>query len=139
MSHTQLLCTFCQKSKLQETITLIKNTYVILFEKIFILKENIKENDITSKLMCTYNIEYMSNNIILPNTISLHRKKETNTLYTINAINELIRLLNDQQLDKTFPIPWHNYKNCLLLSNEQGFKKIETVIHTIVKLKEKSN
>lgn len=137
MSHTQLLCTFCRKSKLQETIDLIKNTYVIIFEKIFILKENIKGDDITSKLMCTYNIEYIPNNIILPNTISLHRKKETNTLYTINAINDLIRLLNDQKLDKTFPIPWQNYKNCLLLSNEFGFKKIETAIHTIIKLKNK--
>lgn len=135
MNHTQLLCTFCYKSKLQETINLIKDTYFVLFEKILILKENVKENDITSKLMCTYNIEYIPNNIILPNTISLHRKKETNTLYTINAINDLIRLLNDQQLDKTFPIPWQNYKNCLLLSNEQGFKKIETATHTIIKLK----
>ena len=29
---------------------------------------------------------------ILPeNTILVHRKKETNTLYTINALNELIK------------------------------------------------
>lgn len=131
---TQLLCTFTRKSKLQEAINLIKATYVIIFEKIFVLKENTIEEDITSKLMCTYNIEYIPNNIILPNTISLHRKKETNTLYTINAINDLIRLLNDQKLDKTFPIPWQNYKNCLLLSNEQGFRKVETIIHTVIKL-----
>lgn len=131
---TQLLCTFTRKSKLQETINLIKATYVIIFEKIFVLKENTIDEDVTSKLMCTYNIEYIPNNIILPNTISLHRKKETNTLYTINAINDLIRLLNDQKLDKTFPIPWQNYKNCLLLSNEQGFRKVETIIHTVIKL-----
>lgn len=131
---TQLLCTFTRKAKLQDTVNLIKNTYVIIFEKIFVLKENTREEDPLAKLMCTYNIEYVPNNIILPNTISLHRKKETNTLYTINAINDLIKLLNDQKLDKTFPIPWQNYKNCLLLSNELGFRKIETVIHTVVKI-----
>lgn len=131
---TQLLCTFARKSKLQDTVTLIKNTYVIIFEKIFVLKENVREEDSSTKLMCTYNIEFIPKNIILPNTISLHRKKETNTLYTINAINDLIKLLNDQKLDKTFPIPWQNYKNCLLLSNELGFRKIETVIQQVIKI-----
>ncbi len=131
---TQLLCTFARKTKLQDTINLIKSTYEIIFEKIFILKEDVREEDVASKLMCTYNIEYIPNNIILPNTISLHRKKESNTLYTINAINDLIILLNDGVLDKTFLIPWHHYKNCLLLSNEFGFTKIQTKITTVIKV-----
>jgi len=35
-------------------------------------------------------------------------------------------------LDKTFPIEWENYKNCLLLTNEEGLNKIPTRIYTIV-------
>jgi hypothetical protein len=35
---------------------------------------------------------------ILENTILLHRKKESNTLYTINALNDLICSLNEGQI-----------------------------------------
>jgi hypothetical protein len=68
----------------------------------------------------------------IPDTISLHRKKHTNTLYTINALNDLIRELNNGKLDKSFSIEWENYKNSLLLTNDNGLNKIPTKIHTIV-------
>ena len=68
----------------------------------------------------------------IPDTISLHRKKHTNTLYTINALNDLIRELNDGKLDKRFPIEWKNYRNSLLLTGEEGLNKIPTRIYTIV-------
>lgn len=127
--RTQLLCTFTKKNKLSDIVVTITDSYEILFNKIFVLQEE-ETND--TKLMCTYNIDIESSNIMLPNTISLHRKKETNTLYTINALNELIVLLNDGELDKKFPMPWQNYKNCLLITNENGFKKIKTIIYDII-------
>jgi len=71
----------------------------------------------------------------IQDTISLHRKKNTNTLYTINALNDLIRELNNGKLDKTFPIDWENYKNSLLLTNDEGLNKIPTRIYTIVDTK----
>ena len=71
----------------------------------------------------------------VPDTISLHRKKDTNTLYPINALNDLIRELNNGKLDKTFPIEWTNYKNSLLLTGDEGFNKIPTRIYTIVNVK----
>ena len=69
------------------------------------------------------------------NTISLHRKKQSNTLYTINALNEVIRELNGGVLDKRFPIPWEDYHNSLLLTNDNGLNKIPTKIHSIVDTK----
>jgi len=58
-------------------------------------------------------------------TISINRKKESNTLYSINALNALISHLNNGVLDKSFIIDWSNYKNTLLLSQgEYGFKTI---------------
>jgi hypothetical protein len=65
-------------------------------------------------------------------TISLHRKKQTNTLYTINALNEVIRSLNEGILDKTFSVPWEEYKNSLLLTNEDGLNVIPTRIYSII-------
>ena len=129
---TQLLCTFTTKENLDSVIKEITNAYTIVFNKIYVLQNE----DDTKELICTYNVEYDEDFIEnVPDTISLHRKKNTNTLYTINALNDLIRELNGGKLDKTFPIEWENYKNCLLLTNEEGLNKIPTKIYTIVDIK----
>ena len=131
---TQLLCTFATRSRLDDIIELIKECNDILYYKIYVF-ENMKDR---SQLICTYNVEYDDDHISedIPNTISLHRKKQSNTLYTINALNEGIRELNDGVLDKRFPIPWEDYHNSLLLTNEAGLNKIPTKIHTIVNVKD---
>ena len=126
---TQLLCTFTKRNHFNETIDIIIACNEIVFNKIYVFSN---END-HHQLICTYNVEYDEDFMQgIPDTISLHRKKNTNTLYTINALNDLIRELNDGKLDKTFPIEWENYKNSLLLTNEEGLNKIPTRIYTIV-------
>ena len=82
--------------------------------------------------MCTYNIDSSRNVEIISDTISLHRKKQTNTLYTINAINEIVILLNDGSMDKNFPIPWENYSNSMLLTGDEGLKVIKTKLYKII-------
>ena len=85
------------------------------------------------QLICTYNIPQNEDNYIEGvDTIALHRKKQTNTLYTINSLNEIIREKNQGVLDKTFPVPWEEYQNTLLLVNDEGLNKIHTRIYTIV-------
>ena len=107
---TQLLCTFTKRNHFNETIDIIIACNDIVFNKIYVFSN---END-HHQLICTYNVEYDEDFMQgIPDTISLHRKKNTNTLYTINALNDLIRELNDGKLDKTFPIQWENYKNSL--------------------------
>jgi hypothetical protein len=130
---TQLLCTFTQKDRLEDILELIVLCNDILYEKIYVF-QNIKESN---QLICTYNVEYDSDNHPedIPNTISLHRKKQSNTLYTINALNEVIRSLNNGVLDKRFPIPWEQYQNSLLLTNDSGLNKIPTKIYSIVDTK----
>ena len=78
----KLFATFSKKEDIEKTIEVIANRYTILFNKIFILES--KDSD---ELICTYNIDpgNLSTTTVLPNTILLHRKKESNTLYTINA------------------------------------------------------
>jgi hypothetical protein len=68
----------------------------------------------------------------LPNTILLHRKKESNTLYTINALNTLIRSLNGGRLNKNFIVEWSSYKNCILLTNGPDIRRLDTAIHKII-------
>ena len=129
---TQLLCTFTKRNRFYETVDIILACNDIVFDKVYVFQN---EKDY-HQLICTYNVEYDEDAIQeVPDTISLHRKKNTNTLYTINALNDLIRELNDGKLDKTFPIEWENYKNCLLLTGDEGLNKIPTRIYTIVNSK----
>ena len=126
----KLFCTFSAKDSLEETLSKITGQYTILYEKIFVLS-----SPDSNEYLCTYNIEVDGPTTkILPNTILLHRKKESNTLYTINALNTLIKQLNEGVLDTKFPINWQDYRNCVLLTQGDGLKRINTAIHKIVNL-----
>ena len=130
---TQLLCTFAKKNSLNEIIDIIISCNKVLFDKIYIF-ENTQE---LANLICTYNVEFETDFMEgIPNTISLHRKKHTNTLYTINALNQIIVQLNNGVLDKRFPVPWKDYRNCILLYNDDKLVEIKTKIHKIVKVSE---
>jgi hypothetical protein len=129
--NNRLYCTFTTPNDIEEITNRIQTSYVILFNKIFVLESLDGE-----KIMLTYNVDMgnSSTNGIIDNTILVHRKKQTNTLYTINALNELIESLNNGVLDKRFPIEWNDYRNCILLIQTEGFKKIDTKIKDIIKL-----
>ena len=129
--NNKLYCTFTTNDDVGEIIEKIKNSYVILFNKIFVL-----ESLDGQKVMLTYNVDMnnSSTNGIIDNTILVHRKKQTNTLYTINALNELIKSLNNGYLDKKYTINWNDYTNCILLIQADGFNKIDTKIREIINL-----
>ena len=100
-----------------------------MYHKIFALY--IKSND---EYVLTYNVEQGIVNEIPESTILVHRKKETNTLYTINALNELIKSLNGGVVDTKFPINWQHYKNCILLTQHNELKQLNTKIHKIIEI-----
>jgi hypothetical protein len=75
-----------------------------------------------------------TSDVPLPNTILLHRKKESNTLYTINALNTLIKSLNNGKLDKNYIVNWNDYKNSILLTNGPDLRKLDTAIYKIIDL-----
>ena len=76
----------------------------------------------------------MNTTSVLPNTILLHRKKESNTLYTINALNTLVKTLNNGYADPNYRIEWTDYKNTILLTNGPDLRKLDTTIYKIVNL-----
>ena len=129
---SQLLCTFTTKKNVDDTIDKIKSAYDIVFNKIYVLQNE----DNVNELICTYNVDTQDgidyNKV--EGTISLHRKKHSNTLYTINALNECIKNLNNGVLDEKFMIPWENFKNMLMVTNSDGLNKINTRIFKIEKI-----
>ena len=129
--NNRLYCTFATLDNFEEVANTIQSSYVILFNKIFVLESLDGE-----KIMLTYNVDMgnSSSDSMVNNTILVHRKKQTNTLYTINALNELIKSLNNGVLDKKFPIEWGNYQNCILLIQTEGFNRIDTKIKEIINL-----
>jgi hypothetical protein len=129
---TQLLCTFTTQHNLEQSIRDITKNFKIVFDKIYVLQNEEK----TKELICTYNVdreEKIDFNSV-NNTISLHRKKITNTLYTINALNELIKTINNGVLDTNYQVEWDTYKNMILISNKEGLQKIPTRILKIIEL-----
>ena len=129
--NNRLYCTFTTLDDYKEVANNIQSSYVILFNKLFVLESLDGE-----KIMITYNVDMNNSSAdsMIDNTILVHRKKQTNTLYTINALNELIKSLNNGVLDKKFPIEWNNYKNCILLIQAEGFNKIDTKVKEIINL-----
>ena len=129
---TQLLATFTTKEDLDKTLQQIQNAYTIAFSKIYVLQN---ENNV-NELICTYNVDLSKgadyNDV--KGTISLHRKKHSNTLYTINALNEVIANLNNGLVDSKFIVPWENFKNTLMVTNSDGLNKIPTRIYKIIKI-----
>lgn len=131
--NTQLLCTFTTKSELDTTLQSIREKYTIVYNYIYILqnKSNLEE------LFVTYNIDTDNQpEIPLSGTILIHRKKESNTLYTINALNELIKEENGGKLDKRFQLNWEKFRNSIILTNPTGTKRIQTRVFEVISFKE---
>lgn len=119
--RTQLLCTFAHRNNLDIVIEYIKQNFTIPENRIFIFADEENKNE----LYCTFNAE--DSGYRGKNTISIHRKKETNTLYTVNALNEVIKDMNNGILDKTMIIPWESFENSFLLTNIDGYKRVHLV------------
>ena len=127
--NNKLFCTFVPLTKVDSFIKEITSEYTILYNKIFVL--HIKSND---EYVCTYNVDQPNINNIPENTILVHRKKEYNVLYTINALNELIKSLNDGIVDTNYKINWQHYRNTILLTQQQELKLLRTKIYDIIEL-----
>ena len=135
ISDTLLLATFCKARNVRSTIDLIVDNFEVISNKIFVLQD---ESDRYKKIL-TYNIvkdESIFSDII-KNTISLHRKKEVNSLYTLNALNEVVRSQNNGVVDPKFSVEWEDFRNTLLVTykeedGEQKLRRIDTRLVSIV-------
>ena len=125
----KLFCTFATEDSLDEILSDIQERYNIIYNKIFVLYS--KSQD---EYICTYNVDFGNVGAFLDNTILVHRKKESNTLYTINALNTLIKQLNGGVLDTSYRINWSDYRNCILLTKGPELKRVNTKLFKILEL-----
>jgi hypothetical protein len=131
--NTQLLCTFSNVDDLGETLQRIQEFYNIVYNYIYVLQNVDNDNE----LFITYNIESGINiKSHLPNTILVHRKKDTNTIYTINALNNLIISENGGILNTRFQLNWEKYRNSIILTNAVSTRQISTKIYEVIKFSE---
>jgi hypothetical protein len=122
--RTQLLCTFAHRHDINLVLDYVRHNYDIPERRIFVFANDQNRNE----LYCTYNVSQTHTRG--QNTISIHRKKETNTLYSINALNEVIRRMNNGVLDTTFMIPWERFYNSFILTDDaQGYRTIKLQMH----------
>jgi hypothetical protein len=118
---TQLLCTFAHRSDINIVSEYIQHNYDIPERRIFVFSNA----EVSDNLYCTYNANETARRG--QNTISIHRKKETNTLYTVNALNEVIRTVNNGVLDKSYQLDWSIYQNSFILTDDSGYRVIDLI------------
>ena len=127
-SNRQLLCTFTNSDEFQRIITEVGQFYEICKGKVFVFSnaKNPKE------IYLTYNVFDLKKDAIkFPNTILIHRKKQTNTIYTLNGMNRLIEQETGSQNSK-YVLNWELYANSLILTNDTSVRIIPLKIMPVI-------
>ncbi len=114
---------------IDDEVSFIINEIELANNYIFLL-QNTKE---PTKHILTYNAITRPGVRANPrlHTMRVHRKKQTNTLYTINALNAAVALQHDGQTGKHLKLDWSEYENCLLLTTG---KKLSVYPIEVVKI-----
>lgn len=124
----QLLCTFSNNKDFRTAAEDIRKFYEVYSNRIFafVNAQNLKE------VYLTYNVLNMRKDAPkFPNTILIHRKKQTNTLYTLNAMNRLIEEENGRA-DKTYVVNWNLYENSLIITGDVSIRIIPLKISSVL-------
>ena len=110
-----------KKEIINNFIDKLVNNYNIQKEKIFIIKNltNVKQYIITYIFKLNED-EKINFNEISPGTVHIHKNRNTNTIYSINALNKLIEqesgLIKGNINYKAVEIKWDKYRNsCIML------------------------
>lgn len=123
-----LVALFVEHDDVQKALKEIKTKFKIQGNKIFILNQL----DEPEELILTFNIELPENykeNLNISEfgkLIRIHRKKEINCLYTINALNFILK--SEEAID------WNKYKFCFLTISSNNIKIIKTKLKEVFDL-----
>lgn len=127
LEHRQLLCTFSNSKDVQKVIEDIRKFYNIRHQRIFAF---VHAQD-PKEVYLTYNVIGIQRGAPkFPNTILIHRKKHTNTLYTLNAMNRLIEEENGRA-DDTYVVNWNLYTNSLIITGDISIRIIPLKIFNV--------
>lgn len=127
---SQLLCTFLNRRDITSTLEDIKKTYTLFNKKIYVFNDKLNKDN----YFFIYNIFKSKNINKIKNTILVHRKHQTNTIYTLNALNKLIMDDNNGVLDKQKVLEWELYKDCIILSSDPYVRIINVEFDSLIKI-----
>jgi hypothetical protein len=120
---------FVPRRVVKEIVELFETNKIFIFEI---------ENNKEKKFLITFNVlpnesEKFSNfKKKYKNTVTLHRKKEKNVLYTINSLNEII-VKQSGQKNSHFNVRWDEYKNsCILIGDNKQLKILKTRLYDVI-------
>jgi hypothetical protein len=122
----QLLCTFSTSKNYKSDIESISEVYNIQGDRVYVLS-NV---DCHNEIFLTFN-GYNTTGRYYKRTISVHRKKNYNILYSINALNELLRLENIEYNHKNVDINWIKYRNSIVTMKDGKLSVIQTKLVSI--------
>jgi len=125
----QLICLFTFEPNIDHTVTMISRTYEVVYKRVFVLSI-----DGSEELICSFNVEKGNHKKQLPGAMLVHRKKETNTMYTINSLNALIKKENNGIVDSSYSVDWSKYANSLLVTSNNDLKVLNTKVYQIINL-----
>tara|TARA_R100000995_G_C3484080_1_gene125994 strand:+ start:4614 stop:5048 length:435 start_codon:yes stop_codon:yes gene_type:complete len=119
---------------IQEEVEFIVNNIEITNNLIFLLEE---EQDPKKKII-TYNAIVEKGKPFNPRlfTMRMHRKKQTNTLYTINALNKAVALEHDGKTGRDLKLDWSKYENSILLTSGKDLRVHKVNVSKIFKIEE---
>lgn len=106
----------------------LTNKYIFLLED---------KEDPANKIL-SYNAIVSNNRVYNPRlyTIRVHRKKQTNTLYTINALNKAVSIQHDGQTGKHLKLDWENYRDSILLTGGNDLRVHKVTVAKIFQIEE---
>jgi hypothetical protein len=90
----------------------------------------LENRDDSDEIFVTFNTEY---NLKMIGYIKINKKRETNTLFTIDAVNWLSEQENGKVVKDWIP-NWEEFNNCLLLIRNGELAVIPTKIKEIISL-----
>ena len=108
---TQLLCTFSTEDLYKHDAHDIGMLHHVVGNRIYVLANEAN----TSEVFLTYNIVVGDTIHRYPKTISVHRKKDFNVLYSINALNELVKSQNSGNISPSITIDWAKCRNSIIV------------------------
>ena len=120
-----LLMSFSSEDEYKTHLQVIREIYRP-DSSLFVLQNCDNDNEI----FITFNTEY---NFKTPGIIKIHKKRETNTLFSVDSINELSIRANGK-IDKEWIPNWEQYRNSLLLMRDGELCVIPTKLKEIIKL-----
>ena len=125
----QLICLFTFETNIDHTVSMISRTYEVVYKRVFVLSI-----DGSEELICSFNVEKGNHKKQLSGAMLVHRKKETNTMYTINSLNALIKKENNGIVDSSYSVDWSKYANSLLVTSNNDLKILNTKVYQIINL-----